>query len=271
MRVQAPLALAVLLLALSPAASAAEDSLQLVPDWPSSFGEARREPIRLLPGPPLAEEATHTAAEPGSRNAGTSHAFHWQLQNPDSSPGPAGPLPLADGEPVLVDVYLSAGPPRQDPGPDPTVAEAGLAPQISVEAALTIAGETHEPQEATHTIVNTPADEHVQRYRFAFDIATERLDAGEGLAVDLSVHQLEPGDETLTQPLWRIHTGANHPSGVQLPLNPSPDGDGEPLQLQQIGDPSRQSIRQGAYVALAASVLAIAWAARRGYRELRGD
>lgn len=271
MRVQAPLALAVLLLALSPAASAAQGSLQLVPDWPDSFGEARREPIRLLPGPPLAEEATHTAAEPGSRNAGTSHTFHWQLQNPDGSPGPAGPLPLADGEPVLVDVYLSAGPPQQGPGPDLADAEAGLAPLLSVEAALTIAGETHEPQEATHTVVNTPGDGDVQRYRFAFDVAAERLEAGEGLDVDLSVHQLEPRDETLTQPSWRIHTGANHPSGVQIPLDPAPDGGGTALELQQVGDPSQQSIRQGAYAALAASALAIAWAARRGYRELRGD
>lgn len=269
MRAQAPLAAVLLLLAASPAVSAAEGSLQLVPEWPDSFGEARREPIRLLPGPPLAERQVHTALEPGSRSAGTSHTFHWQLQNPDGSSGPVGDLSLAADEPVVVDVYLSAGPPQVAPGPDLSDAQAGAAPQLTVEAALTIAGETHEPKQGSHTIVTTPGSDDVERYRFTFDPATERLGAGEGLAVDLSIHQVEAGGDRFTQPLWRIHTGTQHPSGLTLPLEPTADGDEGHFQLQDTGDISQQSVRQGAYAALAASVLAIAWAARRGYRELR--
>lgn len=251
---------------------AASGSLQLVPDWPASFDEARREPIRLLPGPPLEERAVHAATEPGSHAAGTSHTFHWALVTPDGSPGPAGPLDLAPGEPVTVDVHLSAGPPSLPAASElPVSPEAGLAPAVTVEAALTIAEETLEPQRITHTLLNTPSGDDVQRYRFTFDVPTDALDPGEQLAVDLAVHQLDAGEENATQPAWRIHTGAQHPSQLTLVLDPVED-EGGALSLQNTaGDASRESVRQGAYAALAASVLAAGWAVRRGYRELRQD
>lgn len=270
MRVTIALAGLTLALAMVPAASAAgPDTLTLVPDWPASFDEARREPIRLLPGPPLADRAVHAATEPGSRTAGTSHTFHWTLQTPDGSPGPAGPLDLAAGEPVTVDVHLSAGPPSLTPASDlPAGPEAGLAPTVTVEAAVTIAGETSAPQPVTHTLVNTPAGQDVQRYRFAFDVAADSLDPGEELSLDLAVHQLDTGEDQATQPAWRIHTGAQHPSQLTLVLDPVDEGS-TGLSLQGVsGDASQESVRQGAYAALAASVLAAGWAARRGYRQL---
>lgn len=251
---------------------AASDALQLVPEWPASFDEARREPIRLLPGPPIEDRAVHAATEPGARTAGTSHTFHWELQTPDGSPGPAGPLDLATDQPVTVDAYLSAGPPSVQAGTQvPATAEAGLAPAITVEAALTIADETHEPRRATHTLVNTPTEDDVQRYRFTFDITTERLAPGDELAVDLAVHQIDAGDDRATQPAWRIHTGAQHPTQLTLGLDRGQDANAA-LGLQgtdETGeDASPDTVRQGAYAALAASVLAAGWAARRGYRQL---
>jgi hypothetical protein len=273
MRLAIALAGLALGLALVPAAGASTgDTMRLVPDWPDSFQEARSEPIHLLPGPPIQEQARHTALTPGSSTAETRHTFTWQLVNPDGSPGPAGDLPLAPGQPVVLDVYLSVGGPSAAPATQlPEDVQAGLAPSLTVEANLTFAGQSLEPERLTETLVNTPLGEQVYRYRFTFDVRQDELAAGEGMSLELSVHQTREAGEQATQPGWRIHTGAAHPSGVQLSLDPVDDPSPAPLDLQRADEAEAEELRKGAYGALAASALAGGWALRRGYRELRGD
>lgn len=270
MRVAVALAGLAVLLALAPGAEAVQDELRLVPEWPSSFDEARREPVRLLPGPPLEDRAYHTATAPGTSEAGE-HEFTWTLENPDGTRGPAGPIPLAAGQPARVDVYLSAGPPDGRPVVQtPALADAGAAAELTVEAELTIAGETIPADPITHTIVNTPGDDGVQRYAFSFPHDQVQLDRGEGLSVDVSLHQVDENGTRATQPAWRIHTGAQHPSGISLPVEDRQRGTQAALGLQATDEPSSPDrVQQGAYAALAASVLAAGWALRRGYRQLR--
>lgn len=258
---------------LAPTAGAYQpDELTLIPEWPESFQQARSEPIRLLPGPPLEEEASHGPLVPGATTAGSSHSFRFDLENPDGSTGPAGDLGLDASEPIVLAIYLSAGPTA---GPLPVEAPidtgTGVAPSLTVEASLTIAGEELGPQRATETLVSTPLEDNVTRYRFTYDTDRERLPAGAGLSVDLSIYQVNRSGEIFTQPAWRIHTGSQNPSGLTVDLAPLPDDEAsdEPLSLQGTEDVSRETIRTGAYAALVAALAAAGWAARRGYRELR--
>lgn len=270
MRATVLLVALVTLLAVCPTGAADGDTLRLVPEWPASFEEARREPMRLMPGPPLAEEATHTAPMPGTSEAGQ-HSFTWTLENPDGTRGPAGSLPLAADEPVRLDVYVSAGPPDPQPAAQPPAGtDAGLAPSLTVEANLTMAGRTLEAEPVTHTIVNPPGEEHVQRYGFSVDHDLAKLEPGDGLRVEVTVHQVDEAQAQATQPAWRIHTGSQHPTGLDLPLEPGETDPETALGLQTVDQPATPDrVRQGAYAALAASVLAAGWAIRRGYRQLR--
>lgn len=273
MRVAVALAGLAVLIALAPGAQAQED-LRLVPDWPDSMDEARSQPIRLLPGPPMRAEASHAPAAPGSSTAGTAHAFHLTLENPDGSKGPAGAIALDPARPIVLDVYLSAGPSDDDvPEDTATHPGPGLAPRLTVEATLAIANETIGPANATATLVSAPTEDTVTRYRLTFEPDTARLDAGAGLDVDLSIYQAESAGERVTQPQWRIHTGNQHPTGLSLPLDPVQpwQDEGVSLSLQGTDEVDRDSVRTGAYGALVAAVAAAGWATRRGYRELRED
>jgi hypothetical protein len=261
----------VLLVGLSPAAGAAgHDTLQLVPDWPDSFDQARREPIPLLPGPPVRERVTHAALEPGSRTAGTSHTFHWSLQNPDGTIGPAGPLFVDTSRQAVLEVHLSAGPPEA-PGQEKALpTDAGAAPHLTVDPAVTVAGETLDPEPVTKTLVNPPGGDRVHRYAWQLGLETTKIPQGAGLSVDLAVHQVSLQDEQTTQPMWRIHTGSQHPSGLTLGLEPAEPDDGSSFTFDSTEPASQERTRQGAYAALAASLVAAGGATIRGYRQL-GD
>lgn len=273
MRASFLLAGVVLCLALVPTASAAEE-LRLVPEWPESFQDARSERIRLLPGPPIEEQARHGPLVPGASSTGTSHSFQWYLENPDGSPGPAGDLELAEAQPILVDVYLSAGAASGPLGSGlPADPPAGAAPNVTVEATLEIGEATYGPERTTHTLVSTPLEEvgdNVTRYELVFEPEESTVPAGAGLGLDVAVYQANASGERATQPLWRIHTGSQHPTGLSLPLDDTEESSGSPLSLQAADDEaSTETVQAGAYATLVASLTAAAWAARRGYRELR--
>lgn len=275
MRLALALAGLALLFAFAPGASAApSEDLHLVPEWPDSFQQARSEPIRLLPGPALVEERSHAPLLPGSKTGGTSHSFALVLENPDGSTGPAGDLPLDPQRPIVLDVYVSAGPSDDDLPTDTPIGDGpGLAPELTVDAQVEIADQTTDAQRLTATILTLPTDDEVAHYRLTFDLERDELPAGAGLAVDLSVYQIEEGEQQVTQPQWRIHTGTQHPTGLTVPLDPAPAGSdsGSSLTLQRASDASTDRVRQGAYGTLIAALAAAGWAARRGYRQLREE
>jgi hypothetical protein len=226
-----------------------------------------------LPGPPIEENASHAPIVPGSTATGTAHRFQLELQNPDGSTGPAGDLRLDPSRPVVVDLYLSAGPSGQ-PLPDPAWAGPGpgAAPSLTVEASLEIADRAVGPQRVTETLVSAPGQDPITRHRLTFPLEQGTLPAGAGLGLDLEVYQVEEGDQQATQPQWRIHTGSQHPSGLTVPMDASsPSRSGVDLSLQQTDEASREQVRTGAWASLVGAFVAAGWATRRGYRELRDD
>lgn len=272
MRLVLLVGLAVTIALVPTVSSAPSDEMTLVPEWPEDFQQARSEPIRLLPGPPLREEASRAPLVPGSTTAGTSHSFDLVLENPDGSTGPAGDLALDPSRATVLDVYVSAGPTDDGlPADTPLEDGPGVAPSLTLEARLTVDGTTTPTQQLTQTVVATPEADTVARYRFTFDHGQQTLPAGGGLSVDLSVHQVNRSGEQVTQPQWRIHTDTSHPTGLTVPLaaDQSSAGAGASLSLQGADEMPRETVRTGAYAALAAALLAAGWATVRGYRELR--
>jgi len=274
MRWSIPLALAVTFAAVGTVSAQTRGELRLNPEWPEDFQQARSEPIRLLPGPPVAEDRSHAPLVPGSSTAGTQHAFELVLENPDGSLGPAGDLDLDPSRPIVLDVYAGAGP-SDDDGPAATPVDdgSGAAPSLTIEAQVHVGDRTTARQNLTATIVSTPTEDDVTRYRFTFDVTQELLRAGSGLSVDLSVHQVDRGDQRATQPQWRIHTDTDHPTGLTVPLSVTTpaDGDRTSFAIEEASAGSREPVQTGAYGALVAAIAAAGWATRRGYRQLRED
>lgn len=259
-----------LLSASLPAQAAGHGELHLVPEWPTSFQEAREEPIRLLPGPPI-EEHQRGPLVPGSSTADTEHAFRWTLENPNGTTGPYGDLALDPGEPVVVDVYLSADA-APEPAPKPAPADdTGIAPNLTVEVEVTVAGTTIGPAEETRTLVSSPAHEDVTRYRFSFDHGLPVLPAGAGLSADVSIQQAERAGETLTLPTWNVHVSPEHPTGLSLGLDEDAEPD-EALQPQTTSTSREtQDVRTTAVATLAGSLMAALLAGGRMVSQLVRD
>lgn len=264
---RAPLLALAALVLLAPAAGAAPvDFEPFFAHWPASLEEARENPVEMRPAYPHgAEDLDDGPLLPGSSTAGTVPTFTFHARQGDA-PGFADDRRLVDGAPARVQLFVSADP-APEPGTDAPLAapEAGAAPNLTVEATVTVDGETVARDAVTQTVVTGgPEGEPATRYVIEAPVDGTAADAGAPIELTLSIYQVD-GPERLTQPRVKVHTGEEHPTVLSLPTEASQPDEGPALSIDAFGEDPRAT-RSVATVALVGALTVAALAAvRLGY------
>ncbi len=251
-------------------------TLDLYAHWPGDVDTAMQEPIPLTPLFPYGQpDLADGPLTPGSSTLDTVPTFTYTLVNPDGTQGPAGDLDLDPRQPLELTVYLSAD--HLDAGPNdgdaPVNPSAGLAPEVTVHATLTLDGDSVSTDQQTRTLLtaNEPIDEPVTPYTLTLDHDQHVLPRQGGLEATFSIHQVDDA-ETLTQPGINLHTGEAYPTGLTLPiLNHPPDETldaGAPLDIDAL-DQDPEATRNAAGIALAGSLTLAAMAGARIVKQIR--
>lgn len=212
----------------APAALGQADAatIPLYAHWPESLSTAMEQPIPMTTLYPAGEpDLSAGPLTPGSSTADTLPTFTYRLINPNGTDGPYGDVALDPSRPLLVDFYLSADdtPWPAAVGDPPEDVDAGVAPEITLNATLRIGGQTVSSSEQTQTLVSAPDPiaQPVQRYVVELPLDHAELERGEGLYVDLVIEQVDEAGERAVQPGFNVHTGEDYPTHVELPVEPS--------------------------------------------------
>lgn len=274
----APLGLACLML-LAPtvvgATSAQEQapSLALWAHWPSDLGTAMEAPIPVTTMPPAGEpDLSAGPATPGASATGTVPTFTYRLINPNGTDGPFGDVALDPSRPVIVDFYLSADEtpwPAAAGGP-PEDVDAGVVPEMTVEATLRIGDETVAKDAQTQLLVTAPEPAGAPAQRYVFELPFERstLEKGEGLFVDFEIYQVDEAGHTVTQPGFNVHTGDTYPTHVRLPVPASSAQDATSAGDLELASYSAET-RETRVVAVGVLIASVLTAALAGLRLVR--
>lgn len=268
-------------LALVPSAAglpaAGGPAVELYAQWPSDFATAVEEPIALTPLAPLGDpDLSSGPATPGSRTAGTQVTFTYRLVTPNGSAGPSGDVRLDPSRPVRVDLYLSADQTAWPAaaGPPPEDVDYGVAPQVTVEATLHVAGDVVATDARTQHLVTAPEPVGTPVHRYVLELPVDEpvLREGAGLTIELAVHQIDRHGEQAHQPLWNVHTGERFPSGVTIPTDPvqRPPTQDEGLSTASLGGAETREARTVAVGVLVAATAVAALAGARLIGQWRG-
>jgi hypothetical protein len=258
--------LAATVLLASPAMAQASD-LVLSPIWPDRFEDARSQPLPLVVGTPAGEDdRSYGPKAPGSASSGTQASITYAIQTPEGDPGPVGLIDLDPSKPVVLDVYLSADATPEPTGlePAPVSNSQGVAPELTVHAELAVDGTVTDEAEQTETLVSAPGTDRVTHYRFDLHHDREILEPGTSFEVRYKVSQAAPDGEAAHQPLWNVHTGGGHPSGLTLPAEVSIDPVTEPVTTDSLREPTERN-PEASLAFATSSLVAIAAAGRMVY------
>lgn len=270
-------ALSLPLIAAPATSQATGASLELFAHWPANIAEAMEAPIVLTPLYPDGEpDLSQGPALPGVERAGTLPQFTYTLINPDGSPGPFGDVALDTQRPAVLTFFLSADetPWPTAAGEPPVDADYGVVPTVTVSAELRFGERVVAQADETHDLVSLPdpIGAQIQAYILAFDVPEDVLRAGQGLHVDIAIHQVTAEQDRVMQPGFNVHTGQDHPTGLVLPLvvdeRLDEDRDGiSALAFDEMDPETKRSVALGTLIAAlaiaAASLVKIVWDLRR--------
>ncbi|MDX1611824.1 MAG: hypothetical protein R3185_05605 [Candidatus Thermoplasmatota archaeon] len=239
--------------------------------WPASIGEAQRAPIPMDEIYPDEEpDLSEGPGLPATSLTGQVPQFTYQLTDFFGNVGPMGTLHMDTGQPAVLRFYMSAD---QTPWPSaagapPEDLDHGVAPRVTVQARLLTTQTLVGHGSLTQDLVSLPEElgQGVHTFEVPITLEANQVPARSGLRVEISIHQVDQAGVRATQPLYNVHTGEQHPTGLALPLM-NPEGllleDGardEPLAVQAVRDPGglddedRELVRMGASGTLGAAL-----------------